>query len=76
VIGVERASEVGPVLVIGWILTALVGRRRPEPCAIDRLGRAVGWAWIVLWIARNILDESSLVRMWLASGSMNGSTVL
>jgi hypothetical protein len=65
-IGVEQVSLVGPMLAAGWILTALARSRRPEPSVIDRLGRVVGWAWIVLWVDRSLLAGDSLMRMWLA----------
>ena len=65
VIGVGQVDLVGPMLIAGWVLTALSGARRPEPSTIDRLGRAAGWAWIVLWTAKSFLNERCIVRMWL-----------
>jgi hypothetical protein len=62
-IGSDQVNEVAPVVAVGWVLTALVGRRRPEPGMIDRLGRALGWAWIALWLARIIVGKDSLVRL-------------
>lgn len=47
----------GPIVAIGWILARLARARRPEPGPIDRLGRALGWAWIALWIVRIALED-------------------
>lgn len=42
-----RASEECGYAVIGaWLTMGLLGRWRPEPSWIDRLGRALGVAWI------------------------------
>jgi hypothetical protein len=35
-------------VVVAWITLVLVGRWRPEPTWLDRLGRAVGIVWILM----------------------------
>src|SRR5205823_256298 len=39
---------VGPAVAAVWLALALGGRWRPERSWVDRLGRAIGWAWIGL----------------------------
>jgi hypothetical protein len=38
----------GFAVVVGWMALALGGRRPPAPDAVERLARAIGWAWIAL----------------------------
>ncbi len=35
-------------VVVGWMALALAGRRPPAPDVVERLARAIGWAWIAL----------------------------
>jgi hypothetical protein len=43
-------SVVGPAVIGAWILLAFSGRRRPSGSWLDLLGRALGIAWIILFI--------------------------
>jgi hypothetical protein len=48
--------HVGLFVAVAWSALALTGRWRPAPDWVDRLGRAIGFAWIVtfpafLWLA-------------------------
>jgi len=40
---------VGPSVAVGWVLLSLAGPRRADRGWLDRLGRALGAAWIGLW---------------------------
>jgi hypothetical protein len=42
------ADRVGFAVVGSWIALVLVRGWRPIPCWIDRLGRTLGWLWIVM----------------------------
>jgi hypothetical protein len=76
-IGFRQANDVVPIMSIGWLLTALVGARRPEPGTIDRLGLALGWAWIGLWVVTLVLGETSIVRrLWGPWPTNTGATVI
>lgn len=55
------SDRVGPTVAIVWIVTSLAGRRRSEAYWIDRMGRGLGWAWIVIWL----VDRCYWI--WLAS---------
>ena len=52
---------IGFGVICAWATLAAVGRWRPEPSAIDRLGRALGVYWIV----------SGLVVGWILLGLVN-----
>ncbi|WP_165070834.1 hypothetical protein [Paludisphaera rhizosphaerae] len=41
---------VGPAIIATWLLLAVTGRRRPSSDWVDLLGRAIGTAWIVLFV--------------------------
>jgi hypothetical protein len=43
-------AVVGPAVIGAWLLLALSGRRRPSWGWLDLLGRALGIAWIILFI--------------------------
>lgn len=38
---------VGPAVAAAWLALVLAGRWRPERGWIDRLGRGIGWFWLV-----------------------------
>lgn len=44
------AFLIGPAVIVSWILLALSGRRRPVRNWLDVLGRAIGIAWIVVFV--------------------------
>ena len=44
------AAVVGPAVLAAWLILALSGRRRPARGWLDRLGRLIGLAWIVLFV--------------------------
>ncbi|MEW4568218.1 hypothetical protein AB1L88_10150 [Tautonia sp. JC769] len=48
----EIAQAIGAV----WLVLAFAGRWRPERCWIDRLGIAIGLAWIGLTVGSNLFD--------------------
>jgi hypothetical protein len=39
-------SEIGCAIAAAWLVQKVSGRWRPEPCWIDRLGRALGLLWM------------------------------
>ena len=42
--------SVGPAVIVSWLMLIASGRRRPERGWLDPLGRALGVAWIALFI--------------------------
>lgn len=48
------ALEIGPAVIAAWTLLALSGRRRPGRDWLDHAGRAVGAAWIVVFVANAV----------------------
>jgi len=56
VTGVKASEAVGVAVAAAWMTLALVSSWRPEPSWIDRLGRGLGTAWIVLLVASGALD--------------------
>jgi hypothetical protein len=44
----ENANAVGLTVAVGWIVSWLSGRWRPEPSWIDRMGRIFGVYWITM----------------------------
>jgi hypothetical protein len=57
-----------PVFVIvgAWLALWLNGRWRPEPSAIDRFGRALGFGWIAFFF----LHKISYVLFWMGLGRL------
>lgn len=47
-------ASIGDAIAATWLIMALGGWWRPEKSGIDRLGRAVGLAWLVLLVASYI----------------------
>ena len=43
-------AVVGPAVLAAWLLLALSGRRRSATGWLDPLGRAIGVAWIILFV--------------------------
>jgi hypothetical protein len=43
-------AVVGPAVIAAWLLLAFSGRRRPSRGWLDLLGRALGIAWIILFL--------------------------
>lgn len=43
-------AVVGPAVIGAWLLLAFSGRRRPSGGWLDLLGRALGTAWIILFV--------------------------
>lgn len=42
------ATPCGPAVAAAWTVLAVSGRWRPERSWIDRLGRVLGWSWILI----------------------------
>jgi hypothetical protein len=42
------ASAAGGAVLLVWLVTWASGRCRPEPSSIDRMGRALGAAWVCI----------------------------
>jgi hypothetical protein len=42
------AHHAGWAVAVSWLTLVLIGRWRPEPSWVDRWGRALGCAWIIL----------------------------
>ena len=60
----ESALGLGPIRVVGLILLWIVSGLPPwrtEPSWIDRLGRAVGWGWIVAIAAQAVFNPRRLL---------------
>lgn len=49
----------GYVILISWIAMWALGGWKSEAGAIDRLGRAIGWGWIFIFVV------SPLLQFWL-----------
>ena len=43
-------AVVGPAVIAAWLVLALSGRRRPFRGWLDLLGRALGIAWIIIFV--------------------------
>lgn len=51
------AHHAGWAVAICWLTLALAGRRRAEASWIDRCGRLLGWAWILIAPLASILID-------------------
>jgi hypothetical protein len=47
--------KIGPIVATAWLVLALSGRWQPEPSWIDRSGRVMGAAWIIVYTIYIIL---------------------
>ena len=60
---IHFGTVVGPAIIGVWLLLALSGRRRPTLSWLDLLGRAMGTAWIVLFVINCGFRLSYLVKI-------------
>jgi hypothetical protein len=51
------AHHAGWAVIVSWLTLVLIGRWRPEPSWIDRWGRALGCAWIVVGPMASLLID-------------------
>lgn len=49
-------ARIVPAVVAAWIIQAWVGRWRPERNWIDRVGRALGCFWLVIFTYRYVME--------------------
>jgi hypothetical protein len=49
--GFLRSMQTGHGVAAAWLIMALGGWWRPERSTIDRIGRALGFAWIAIMVA-------------------------
>jgi hypothetical protein len=45
---VAYGDRIGFAVAGAWLSLLLAGRWQSEPSWVDRLGRAIGWLWLVL----------------------------
>ena len=60
-IGATLGTLRGPAVCVAWSVEALAGLWRPQPQKLDRAGRALGVASIILFLLRSWL----LRYVWL-----------
>ena len=50
-----NGSCYGQSVLLAWVILRVSGGWRSEPALIDKLGRAIGWFWMVLFVATPIV---------------------
>lgn len=49
--------RIAPFVVATWLATAAAGARRSSSDWVDRAGRIIGWAWILIWLFMVVIHD-------------------